>query len=107
MTLFFRIFDVFTWHPARIWCVSAVLGVLFLLARMAKTRYCQVQSLPLLIVSVVWLAYGFWEQKAHRARWNIRVDLLLIDPVLFFGTTTAILLSARSVFRTIQSSHGE
>jgi uncharacterized membrane protein len=93
------VFEVFVWHPGRIWCVSAVFGVLFLLTRLAKTRYPQIRSLPLLIVALLWLAYGFEERQAMIERANIRVDLAVIFPVLFFGTTIAMVLCIESVTR--------
>ena len=103
----FFLFDGFVGHPGRMWCVAAGLGVLFVLARLAKTRYSLIRALPLLIVSLLWLASGFAEREALRERANIRVDLLLIDPVLFFGTILAIILCLDSVYRALRTNEGQ
>jgi hypothetical protein len=100
------LFRPFVGHPALSWEVSAVLGVVFLLACLAKTRYPLIRSVPLLIASLLWLASGFNEREVLIERANIRIDLFLIVPVLFFGTVIAILLSARSVLRAIESNRG-
>jgi hypothetical protein len=89
----------FVWQPGHIWAISAVFGVLFLAALMAKTRYPQVRCLPLFIAFLVWLAYGFWEREAVIQRWDIRVDILFGWPLLFGGTAIAIIRSAQSVLR--------
>jgi hypothetical protein len=98
-----RFFEIFVWHPGRIWCVSAAFGVLSLLARLAKTRYPQIRSRPMLILALLWLAFGFTERQAMIARANIRLDLLVIGPILFFGTTLATVLSVVSVVRAARS----
>jgi hypothetical protein len=106
MFVFFLIdtfFQIFIWHPGRIWCVSAGFGVLYLLARVAKTRYSQIRALPLLIVALLWLAYGFAERQAMIERANIGVDLLIIEPVLLLATTIAMVLCIESVTRAARS----
>ena len=94
----------FVWQPVHIWTIAAVFGVLFLAARVAKSRYPQINCWPLLVASLVWLAYGYWERAALINRWDIRVDLLLGWPILFGGTAIAIVLFARSVVRAIEKS---
>jgi hypothetical protein len=91
----------FVWQPGHILAISAVFGVLFLAALVARTRYPQIRCLPLLIACLVWCAYGFWEHKAYVERANIRVDLLIGWPLLFGGTAIAIIRSAQSVLRAV------
>lgn len=95
--------EFFVWQPVHIWAISAVFGVLFLVALVAKTRYSRVRCLPLFIASLVWLAYGFWEQQAVIRRWDIRVDLLFGWPFLFGGTVIVIVLSIQSLIRAVRA----
>ena len=118
--VFFEItcfFGVFVGKPVLIWVVSAVFGVLFLAVLLAKHRYSLLRGLPLLFVSLMWLAYGFYERSllvlenrggtlVYVPKYDIRVDLLIISPVLFFATAIAIALSARSVLRAIKGNPG-
>jgi hypothetical protein len=76
--------------PTRIWAVSAMFGVLFLAAFVAKTRYPQVPCVPLLIASIVWLAFGLHESNADLRKYNIPVDLVLFWLPFVFGGTALL-----------------
>lgn len=90
----------FVWQPVHIWGISAVLGVLFLAALLAKRRYPQTRCLPLFIATLAWLVYGFWEHKALVERMKIRVDLIFIWPIVFCVTAIAIAVLAQSGIRS-------
>lgn len=78
--------DFFVWQPSHFWAVSAVFGVLFLAALMAKTRFPQIRCWPLFIACLMWLVFGFLELDNVIHKPNIRVDILLIWPFIFTGT---------------------
>jgi hypothetical protein len=117
-TIFFvgtSFFGIFVGEPILIWVVSAVFGVLSLAALTAKARFAVLRSLPLFIVFLLWLAYGFYERSllvpyfngekyVPQPTYDIRVDLLLISPVLFFTTAIAIALSAWSFIGAFKSN---
>ena len=71
-------FGLLVWHPERIFWVAffflVVSGLYFILQR----KYW-----PCLIATFAWTAYIFWEQHCKNTGANIRVDLLLLAPVLF------------------------
>lgn len=92
------------WQPTHIWAISAIFFVMFLAALAAKFRYSQLRCLPLFIISIVWLAYGFWERQAVISRWDIRVDLLFGWPLLFGGTLVAIVFSVQSLIRAVENN---
>jgi len=103
MFLVYDLMQCFVSRPDRIWGVAAAVTVIWWLARLAKTRYPQIRAMPLLVAAVLWLAYGFEERDALRARANIRIDLLVIDPVLLFATLMAAILLIDSILRTLLS----
>ncbi|MFZ2642158.1 MAG: hypothetical protein WA117_14260 [Verrucomicrobiia bacterium] len=70
--------DFFVCHPERI---SAVVGVLFVIYLWMEWRR-RFRAFPLLVASVVWGIFVCWEGYAKEMKYNIRVDLLLIFPVL-------------------------
>ena len=81
-----RVMAVFIQYPA----LAAIIGLLLLgLGRWTGRRAA-------VAVGIVWLLYGAYE-TGMRYRWlcsgecNIRVDLLLIYPVLLFGLAVAAL----------------
>jgi hypothetical protein len=97
----------FIWQPVHIWAISALFGVLFLVALLMKNRYSQIRCLPPLIAFLAWLAYGFWERKAAAQKWDIRVDLLFGWPLLFGGTAIVVVLFVQSVIRARKSDERE
>ena len=89
---FLSIMAIFTQYP---W-MAAVVGVLLIGLGRARARRTAI------VVGVIWLLYAAYE-TAMRLRWlcsgecNIRVDLLLIYPLLLVATVagTVSLLRAR------------
>ena len=60
---------------------------------------------PPFAVAAAWLAYAEWEQYCASQRWNIRIDLLLVAPVLAVLTiwgTVAPLLQLWQVWRNMR-----
>ena len=59
---------------------------------------------PAAVAAFAWLLYAFYEYAMHR-RWlcsgecNIRVDLLLLYPVLILLSLAAAVLAVRSIVR--------
>ena len=87
--------DFFVWQPERVAIVAAAFAlaaaVLALLARSSP----RVRSRPMFAAAALWALYALWEGLALEKRWNIRVDLFLIYPVLFVVSLAAPLLSVR------------
>ena len=85
MDIFFSSFAVFIAQPI----LGLIPGVLFLvLARLQHSRFA-------LVTGVVWIAYTFYEAGMYMrilcsGECNIRIDLLLIYPVLAILTVAAI-----------------
>ena len=82
--------SIFIEHPA----LAAVLGLLFLASCWASRRPATA------VAAVAWLAYAAYEM-AMRLRWlcsgecNIRVDLLLIYPLLLAISVVALVALVR------------
>ncbi len=70
--------SLLVWHPERILCVAAVLLIVFL----AVSQFRRFQSWPLFGAALAWTLYAFWEFDAKMHRYNIRIDLFVIIPVL-------------------------
>jgi hypothetical protein len=84
--------DFFQDQPDHFWAVSAVFGVLFVAALLAKTRFPKIHCWPLLIAFLMWLVFGFLERDNVIHKANIRIDILLIWPFFFAGTALLIVL---------------
>jgi hypothetical protein len=81
----------FVWHPERIVTVAAVfLGGFFWLRRLHRFR-----CWPLLALSFLWSSFALWEWFCTVRRYNIRLDLGLIWPVLCVASITGLLVSFR------------
>lgn len=74
-------------QPLHILFVSFDFLVLFFVSRYASRRSYQ-NSKPLLIIAILWLLYAAWEflVQVNSPEANIRVDLLVIWPILGFLT---------------------
>lgn len=78
----------FIGHPERAWLVAGLFAILLiLLARVRPGRLWRL--LPILLAAFAWGGFGHLEQVAIAHGWNIRVDLLLITPILLVVTTWA------------------
>ena len=85
----------FVWHPERIVVVSCVFFVSYFGLRIFRRKVSSVQNWPLLIPAVIWGSFAIWEWYCKAQRYNIRVDLLLIYPVLITVSIAGPLLSFR------------
>ena len=91
----------FIGHPERaMWMavVFLILPVVLGLLRGFKPR----RKLPILLASLCWAGFSLWEAQAVSEKWNIRVELLLIGPVLLVVSTVAIVLAVHE-FKAIGS----
>lgn len=83
-------------QPAHILAVAAALGALWLVGRATVLRAAPKANV-LWVPAVLWLAYAGWEWLVvtQTPEANIRVDLLLIWPVLGPATAWALWRAAR------------
>jgi hypothetical protein len=89
--------SLFVGKPGNILIVSIVFFVAYLVPRVAAPANRRRFS-PLLIASVAWGVYAAWEWlvQAKTPEANIRVDLLVIWPIL-------AILSAWTLYRVLRS----
>ncbi len=88
-------FDFLVWHPERAAVVALLFFAAALIMAVLQWRSRRFRSWPCLAATVVWALYGVWEWYAHTKRWNIRVDLLVLYPMLLMVSVSAALLSYR------------
>ncbi|HTM54377.1 MAG TPA: hypothetical protein VL175_10125 [Pirellulales bacterium] len=87
----------FVTHPERITVVAA----LFLLGFLALLWTGRFRTpWPMLAAAIAWGLWVPWEQNCNAMKYNIRVDLLLLYPLLFGVTLWALLAPFRAL------SHG-
>jgi len=70
--------QLLVWHPERI---AGIAGSLFVLG-IGVTCLRRRVAWPLVVVSLVWFLFSGWEWYCKTHDYNIRVDLMLIWPVL-------------------------
>ena len=87
--------DFFVWEPGRVAVVAGAFLLTFIACTVLERFNRRFRSWPLLAAAVLWGLYALWEWLAFEKRWNIRVDLLLIYPLLFVASITALVLSYR------------
>ncbi len=75
-------------RPERAFIVALALGLCFLAAALSRAK----PAWPLALPAAAWLVYGAWEQHLRGKGYNIRVDLLLIYPVLGAITLAGLVL---------------
>jgi uncharacterized membrane protein YphA (DoxX/SURF4 family) len=83
------------WHPERIAVVAGLLLVLGVGVTIARGRV----AWPLVVVSLAWFVFSGWEWYCKVREYNIRVDLMLIWPVLLpltaWGLIAGVMKSRR------------
>lgn len=101
MGMILRPFAVFVQHPGRILLVAAIFLVIGLLIWNSRGRGTTRRDLALMIPAAAWGLYAVWERALTRfsPEANIRVDLLVISPLLLaaiiIGTVSAVRGSPR------------
>jgi hypothetical protein len=88
---FFAPANYFVWHPDRIAVVAAVLFGAAVLGFAVKRKLC----VALVVASFCWLCFVPWEYYCTVQRYNIRVDLLVIWPVLLLVTVWGLITAVR------------
>jgi len=88
---FFKAMSVFVWNPWLAVVVGLLIGAIAYLTTRESTKRTKMMR-SLYIPSIMWLIYALWEfyAKAHGA--NIRIDLLVIYPLLVTVTTVGFVL---------------
>jgi hypothetical protein len=87
----------FVWHPGRILIVACIFFLGYLLMLLHSRKFASVRCLPLLITSIVWSLYAVWEWHCAVNKYDIRIDLCLIYPVLFLITILSLFVSLISL----------
>ena len=87
--------DFFVWHPGRVAVVAGAFLLTFIACAVLERSNRRFRSWPLLAAAVLWGLYALWEGLALEKRWNIRVDLFLIYPLLLGASITTLVLSYR------------
>ena len=82
---FFKIMSVFVWNPLLALVTGMVLGGLAFLGTRARPER-KGWSRTLFAPSAAWVLYAVWEYYMKKGGANIRIDLLVIYPVLAVGT---------------------
>jgi hypothetical protein len=80
----------FIWHPERI----AFLAGIFLASFVGLLIVCKTprryNPRTLLLPTAVWAAYAPWEAYCMAGKYDIRVDLLIIYPILLAATVLGV-----------------
>lgn len=80
-------FEPFVLHPERIALAAAVFCGGYAAVRLAG----RFRAWPLLVAACVWASWVPWEWHASAMKWDIRVDLLVLCPLLLIITCWALL----------------
>ncbi|NTU85813.1 MAG: hypothetical protein HGA45_41865 [Chloroflexales bacterium] len=102
MNFILRPFAVFVQHPERSALVAALFFVLWLVIWNSTGRGTKLRDLGLLIPAAAWCLYTLWEWAVNRftPEADIRVDMLLIVPLLIIATIAGVVLPLVGRIRT-------
>ena len=89
----------FVWHPERIAIVSGVFFLYFLGMYLLNRKHIQYQHWLLLACAVIWGLFALWEAHCLTMKYDIRVDLLFIYPVLVGFSAFSIINIFRASLR--------
>lgn len=94
MDFILQTFAIFVQHPERSALVAALFLVLWLVVWNSTGRGTKLRDLALLIPAVAWGLYALWEWAVttFSPEADIRVDMLLIVPLLIVATIAGLVL---------------
>jgi hypothetical protein len=81
------IIQPFVWHPERAAAVACILFVGFFVLR----SLCRFQSWPILVPALAWGLFALLEADCKARGANIRLDLLVLCPVLIVVTVLGVI----------------
>lgn len=91
------------WSPERIFVVSGGFFLGYFVIRLFSRKLPFIRSWPLLIPAIAWALFTLWELYCRVQKFNIRVDLFFIYPVLIivsiFGLSVSIGSLILSLFK--------
>ena len=93
----------FIFHPGRIMIVSGVFFLGFMGVYLFNRKHLLFQHWLLLACAVIWALFAAWETYCKTMEYNIRVDLLLIYPVLVSITLFSVITN---IVRPLLHFHG-
>ena len=91
MNILFLLMQPFVWHPGRIAIVAGIFFLTFVFLLLVRLYFRKLNPWPLLIPTVAWSLFAVWEMHCMAKGYNIRVDLLLVSPILLLGTLGGII----------------
>ena len=90
MNLLFLPIQPFVGHPERVAVVAALCFIAFALVLLRARKGHRLRAWPLLVPTLLWTLFIPWEAYCKAGGHNIRVDLLLIWPMLVIATVGGI-----------------
>ncbi len=99
MEIFFAPILFFLIHPERITVLAALFFVASIGSSVAERR-----AWPTAFAGAGWALYAMWELHCKKQGYNIRIDLILIAPVLFVLTGWGLISLVQP--RKAESSEG-
>jgi hypothetical protein len=87
MNVFFAPLQPFVWHPERIAAVAVGLAIVAAVTFLVRRRVAWSTA----IAAIMWALFAVWEWQCKTERADIRVDLLLIYPVLLVFTVGGVI----------------
>jgi hypothetical protein len=92
-----NLMEWFLWKPERAFVVSCVFFLGYSAMRLLKRRFSTVRSWPLLVPAFAWMLFALWEWFCAIKKYNIRVDLFFIYPILIVASVYGLSVSIGSL----------
>ena len=86
IVLLFVPFNIFVTHPERVSLVALLFIFTYLILKARNKEPLVHNANSLLLPALLWILYIPWESYCTEGKYNLRVDLLLIYPILGFTT---------------------
>ena len=80
----------FIWHPERAFLVAIIFFVMLSVMFLRKKKNKKVMLWPTMAAIVIWCIFGVNEYFAKINQWDIRVDLLILMPLVLFVSLFSI-----------------
>jgi hypothetical protein len=90
VNLIFLPIQPFVGHPERVAIVAALFFIAYALAFVRARKVHRPRAWPLLVPALLWTLFVPWEAYCKAGSYNIRVDLLVIWPILAIATLGGI-----------------
>lgn len=89
----------FVWHPERAFFIALIFLIMLIVIFLRKRKNQRIKIWATALAVIIWVIFGVNEYFAYINRWDIRIDLLILTPLVFIISAISIFVWCLGFFK--------